>query len=161
MKTLSGPARHFSFEVQTLLQKALDLRDRYRLGEISKHGMAVATGRLKSCLDRWLNRRLSVPDNRRFAQHLAHEQPWIFSFLHCPGLDATNNVAERAIRPAVVARHTWGGNRTATGAATQQILMSVLRTYWQQQKDSFASFVQLLRSRDSQILDIVPTSSFP
>ena len=116
MKTLSGPARHFSFEVQTLLQKALDLRDRYRLGEISKHGMAVATGRLESCLDRWLNRRLSVPDNRRFAQHLAHEQPWIFSFLHCPGLDATNNVAERAIGPAVVARHTWGGNRTATGA---------------------------------------------
>src|SRR5437870_2393594 len=93
----------------------------------------------------------STPDNRRFAKHLAHEQPWIFSFLHCPGLDATNNVAERAIRPAVVARHTWGGNRTATGAATQQILMSVLRTYGQQQKDSFASFVQLLRSRDSQI----------
>ena len=112
-------------------------------------------------MDRWLNRRLSVPDNRRFVQHLAHEQPWIFSFLHCPGLDATNNVAERAIGPAVVARHTGGGNRTATGAATQQILMSVLRTYWQQQKDSFASFVQLLRSRDSQILDIVPTSSSP
>ena len=161
MKTLSGPARRFPFDVQTLLQKALDLRDRYRLGEISKHGMAVATGRLESCLDRLLNRRLSVPDNRRFANHLAHEQPWIFSFLHCPGLDATNNVAERAIRPAVVARHTWGGNRTSNGAKTQQILMSVLRTYWQQQKDSFAGLLHLLRSRDPQILDIVPTSLSP
>ena len=66
----------------------------------------------ESWLDRLLNRRLSTPDNRRFAKHLSHEQPWIFSFLHCPGFDATNNVAERAIRPAVVARHTWGGNRT-------------------------------------------------
>jgi len=161
MKTLSGPARRFPFDVQTLLQKALDLRDRYRLGKISKHGMAVATGRLEFCLDRLLNRRLSVPDNRRFAKHLAHEQPWMFLFLHCPGLDATNNVAERAIRPAVVARHTWGGNRTRNGAETQQILMSVLRTFWQQQKDSFAGMLQLLCSRDPQILDIVPTSLSP
>lgn len=161
MKTLSGPARRFPFDVQTLLQKALDLRDRYRLGEISKHGLAVATGRLESWLDRLVNRRLSTPDNRRFAKHLSHEQPWIFSFLHCPGLDATNNVAERAIRPAVVARHTWGGNRTRNGAQTQQILMSVLRTYWQQQKDSFSGIVQMLRSRGTQILDIIPASLSP
>jgi len=39
--------------------------------------------------------------------------------------------------------------------------MTVLRTYWQQQKDSFAGLVQLLRSRDPQILDIVPTSLSP
>jgi transposase len=161
MKTLSGSARRFPADVQALLQKALDLRDRYRMDEISEHGLAVATGRLESSFQRLLDRQLSAPDNRRFAKHLSHEQPWIFSFLHYPGLDATNNVAERAIRPAVVARHTWGGNRTANGAATQQVLMSVLRTYWQQHKDSFASFVQLLRSRDSQILDIVPTSLSP
>jgi transposase len=161
MKTLSGAARRFPLNVQTLLHKALDLRDRLRNGEISPHGMAVATGRIESSLDRLLKRRLSEPDNRRFAKHLVHEQPWIFSFLHCPGLDATNNVAERAIRPAVVARHTWGGNRTANGAVTQQILMSVLRTYAQQQKDSFAGFIQLLRSRALQTLDIIPASSSP
>jgi len=161
MKTLSGPARRFPADVQALLQKGLALRDRYRMDDISEHGLAVATGRLKSSFQRLLGRQLSAPDNRRFAKHLSHEQPWIFSFLDCPGLDATNNVAERAIRPAVVARHTWGGNRTSNGAQTQQILMSVLRTYWQQQKDSFAGFVELLRSRDLQILDIVPTSLSP
>jgi len=161
MKTLSGAARRFPADIQAILQQALDLRDRYRLAQISTHGLAVARGRLESRFDRLLHRRLSAPDNRRFAKHLVHEQPWIFSFLHCPRLDATNNAAERAIRPAVVARHTWGGNRTQNGANTQQILMSVLRTYWQQQKDSFAALVQLLRSRDSQILDIVPSSLSP
>src|SRR6267142_1172130 len=133
MKTLHGSARRFPGDVQTLLQKAADLRDRYRLGEISQRGLAVAAGRIESRLDRLLHRRFA-PDNRRFANHLSHEQPWIFSFLHCPGLDATNNVAERAIRPAVVARHTWGGNRTANGATNQQVLMSVVRSYWQSKK---------------------------
>jgi transposase len=106
--TLSGAARRFPFDVQSLLQKALAVRDRYRWGEISQHGLAVATGRLESLLERLLNRRLSASQNRRFAKHLAHERPWIFSFLRCPGLDATNNVAERAMRPAVIARKDLG-----------------------------------------------------
>jgi len=161
IKTLFGAARRFPRDVQTLLQKALGLRNRFRDGVISEHGLAVATGKLVVSLDRLLDRRLSSPDNRRFARHLDHELPWIFSFLHCPGLDATNNSAERAIRPAVVARKTWGGNRTANGAETQQILMSVLRTYWQQHKDSFAGMVELLRSRDPKVLDIVPSSLSP
>jgi len=37
-----------------------------------------------------------------------------------------NNAAERAIRPAVIARKTWGGNRTASGAKTKMILASIL-----------------------------------
>jgi transposase len=68
--------------------------------------------------------------NRRFATHLHHERPYLFSFLYCPDLDATNNTAERAIRPAVIRRKTWGGNRTASGAKTQEILASIPRTCW-------------------------------
>jgi transposase len=94
-------------------------------------------------MDRLLARTLRLPANRRLANHLCHEQPYLFSFLHCPGLDATNNTAERAIRPVVVARKTWGGNRTQKGARTQEVLASVLRTFWQQGKDSFAGLVQL------------------
>jgi hypothetical protein len=36
--------------------------------------------------------------------------------------------AEQAIRPAVVNRKVWGGNRTWLGAASQGILTSVLQT---------------------------------
>ena len=41
---------------------------------------------------------------------------------------ATNWRAEQAIRPAVVNRKVWGGNRTQAGAEAQSILMSVLQT---------------------------------
>jgi hypothetical protein len=40
-----------------------------------------------------------------------------------------------ALRPAVVARKTWGGNRTEADAP--QILMTVLQTRHRQGKDSF------------------------
>jgi len=53
--------------------------------------------------------------------HLRHEQPWLFTFLRCPGLDATNNAAEREMRPAVIMRKTWGGNRTRDGAEAQKM----------------------------------------
>jgi hypothetical protein len=66
------------------------------------------------------------PANQRLARHLDHERSWLFAFLYCPGLDATNNAAERAIRGMVFARKVWGGSRTWEGARTQQVLVSVL-----------------------------------
>jgi transposase len=95
------------------------------------------------------------------ARHLAHERLWVFTFLHCPGLDATNNIAERAIRGMVIARKVWGGNRTWKGARTHQILASVLRTCWQQGKDAFTRCVRLLRAPRTVILDIVPGAGRP
>jgi len=49
-------------------------------------------------------------------------------------LEATNWRAEQAIRPMVVARKVWGGNRTAIGARTQSVLLSLIQTCRQQQR---------------------------
>jgi transposase len=42
--------------------------------------------------------------------------------------EPTNWEGEQAIRPAVVNRKVWGGNRTWPGARAQGVLMSVLET---------------------------------
>ena len=63
-------------------------------------------------MNRLLKKNYRNESNRRLAKHLAHEQPWLFTFLYCPGVEATNNRAERAIRPAVMARRLCGGSRT-------------------------------------------------
>jgi transposase len=157
----SRAAAQFPMAVKTLLQQGLRLRDRYREGSVSAHGLAVATGRLEAQLDGLLDRHFHCPANQRLAKHLRHEQPHLFTFLRCPGLHATNNFAERAIRPMAMARKTWGGNRTANGARTQQILASVLRTCWQQGKDAFDQLVKLLRSAQPLLLGIVPAEPSP
>ena len=117
-------AAQFAAAVKALLQQSLQLRDRYQQGQVSRHGLAVATGRLDARLDRLLDRHFRCAENRRLANHLRHEQPYLFTFLHCPGWPATHNFTERAIRLMAMARKTWGGNRTARGARTQVIRLT-------------------------------------
>jgi len=157
----SPAAAQFPLAVKTLLQQGLRLRDRHQQGSVSAHGLAVAAGRLEVQLDRLLDRHFRCPANQRLAKHLRHEQPHLFTFLHCPGLDATNNFAERAIRLMALVRKTWGGNRTANGARTHQILASVLRTCWQQGKHAFTELVNLMRSARPILLEIVPPTPSP
>lgn len=146
----------FPLAVKQLLEQALALRDRYREKKISLHGMWTATGLLETKLDRLLDRRQHDPGNQRLAKHLRHERPHLFTFLYCPGLEATNNVAERVMRILVMIRKNWGGNRTEKGARTQAVLTSILCTAKQQDKDLFPLIVDLLRSADPKLLDLIP-----
>ena len=50
--------------------------------------------------------------NRRLLGHLRTEREHMFTFLTEPGVQATNWRAEQALRPAIVNRKSWGGNRT-------------------------------------------------
>ena len=160
MAALATPmAARFPLRVKALLEEALALRDRYLTQEISLHGLWTATGRLEVKLDRVLARTYHDPANRRLAKHLCHERPYLFTFLYCPGLDATNNAAERAIRAVIGARKNWGGNRTQTGAHAQAVLTSLVQTAKQQGKNPFDLMVQLLCSREPRpILDVVPST---
>jgi transposase len=145
------PRAPLPYHVQDVLQQALRLRDRHVAGEVSAHGLAVARGRLETRLSTILDQPSTVPAVRRFAAHLDHEWPALFSFLHDADIDATNWRAEQAIRPAVVQRKVCGGNRTWVGAQTQQILMTVFRTSRQRALDPVRIVVDLLRDRVPRI----------
>ena len=107
MIPLASPAAAcFPLLVQAVLNKALDLRDRYDRQEVSLQGLWTATGRLEAELDRILAPPRRDKANCRFRKHLLHERPYIFTFLYCPGLEPTNNFTERAIRALIGARKT-------------------------------------------------------
>lgn len=80
--------------------------------------------------------------NRRLLAHLATERQHMFTFLKQPGVQATNWRAEQALRPAIVNRKNWGENRTETGAHTQVVAMSAIRTARQQQLDPIAAMAE-------------------
>jgi transposase len=143
---LEYPGDAWIVAIKALLQTALATRDAYHTGAVSPHGLAVARGHYLERLGRLLARR---PSPRRrlalFQQHLVTEFGAVFSFLFDPTLDATNWRAEHALRPAVITRKTCGGgNRSARGAASQQVLTSVLRTADQRGLDPTAVLVALL-----------------
>lgn len=143
---LDYPGHPFVTAVKAVLQAALTTREAHHAGTVSAHGLAVARGQYLERLGRVLARRASR--QRRIAllqQHLDTEFASIFSFLFDPTLDATNWRAEQALRPAVVTRKTCGGgNRTAHGADSQQVLTSLLRTADQRGLDATDLLVTLL-----------------
>jgi transposase len=135
----------FPRRVAELLRAGLDLRDRHAAGEVSRHGMAVARGRLENQLSDLIFPCKTNAANERLAQHLWAHRDDLFTFLRQPGLDATNWRAELAIRFGVILRKVWGGSRTWAGARAQSVLMSVWRTCWQQGRSALDFLSQLLR----------------
>lgn len=61
-----------------------------------------------------------------------------------PAVPATNNEAERALRPAVVARKTSFGSRSKFGALAFARLLSIIHSWERQGKDFFEAAVAAL-----------------
>jgi transposase len=158
LETALGGTARFPHAVKRLLKKALKLRDRRDAGEISAHGLAVATGKLKAAMKRLLNRRPEEEENRRFAKHLRNEQEALFTFLKNPGLPATNYPAEQALRFLIAVRkNCGGGHRTWKGARTYVQLASVWRTALQQALNPRRIIVTMLRSpKPTVVQDLLP-----
>jgi transposase len=70
----------------------------------------------------------SEPNEEAVRKRLNKQRDHLFTFLDHGGDDATNNLAERQLRPAVIARKISCGNKTQKGARTWQILTSLAAT---------------------------------
>lgn len=151
LETARGRGREIPRAVKAILLDALNLRDRRDAGEVGEQDFQAALAGLEKRLRAQLARPVSGSDTAqgRLLRHLHREFSALFTFLSEPGLPATNWMAEQALRPAVVSRKVWGGNRTWRGARHQEWLMSVLRTSRQQHKDPGTILADLLRAPGS------------
>ena len=68
------------------------------------------------------------PCEEAVRNRLNKQRDHLFTFLEHDGVDATNNLAERQLCPAVIARKISCGNKTKKGAHTWQILASLAAT---------------------------------
>jgi hypothetical protein len=79
----------------------------------------------------------------------------LFTFVADPAVPPTNNAAERALRPLVVARKISGGTRSERGSATRMVLQSLVATWELRGLDPLAEFLTLLRA-PRPTLEIAP-----
>jgi len=124
----NGRALQFARQMTTVLQEALELKK--QKSSLDPFTFFQRARDLEARLDTLIapQRSLRDRDNARFAKRLRKHRPHLLRFLYVNELDATNNLAERMLRPAVITRKTNGCNRTKSGAATHAILSSVLVT---------------------------------
>jgi transposase-like protein len=74
----------------------------------------------------------SDPEAKRLGKRVKRHGRELTSFLWSDQIDGTNNAAERALRPAVIARKISGGSRSDRGAQATAVLLSIFRTAQQQ-----------------------------
>jgi len=150
-------AVRFSRRVAALLRRAMALKR--RRDRLTPYGYHLACRRVHRALDRLLAGTYTDPDNARLVKRLRKQRPHLLRFLDHEGLDATNNLAERELRPAVIARKLSAGNRTDAGAETHAVLASQLQTCRRQGHDILQKLGDLLRHGPGHIIDLLNAAS--
>lgn len=108
---------------------------------------------LEAELDGLLAMARDHPDVRRLQARLArHRDEWC-TFLLRPGVEPTNNPAERELRPSVILRKITYGNRSAEGLHCHSVLTSILGTARRHGADLLDFLVTLLTRPAQDALD--------
>ena len=112
--------------------------------------------RLEQCADNLVNRSDLIPSEEKIRVRLAKQRDHFFTFMYHVSVDATNNLAERQLRPAVIARKVSCGNRTLKGKRTWEILASIAATAAQRSQ----SFLDVVAER-TRLLSTHPILDSP
>lgn len=84
------------------------------------------------------------PSEERVRMRLSKQRDHLFTFLGRAEVEATNNLAERQLRPAVIGRKLSCGNKTVRGAKTWQVLSSLAATCMQRAESFVTRTIQAL-----------------
>jgi transposase len=135
-----------------LFTAAIHRRNEHLAGRVSALELERSRDADEDALLRLVRARRVVPAYETLCGHLhRHFAEW-FTFLSEPKVEATNWPAEQAIRPAVVNRKVWGGNRTEAGAEAQAVLTSVWQTAKRQGLAALDFVSQALRAFGNRLL---------
>jgi len=148
----TGRARDFGVQLKARLQEALALWHRHRdtpVADFKVEAEALQAALTSQLRDRCLKDR----DNQRLLNELGwhHDRGHVLRFLTDPRIEPTNNRAERALRPAVLARKVSHGSKNGAGAHAFAAFTSVVRTLATQRVDSLVeNLYHLFRGPDVQ-----------
>jgi transposase len=145
-------AVRFPRQVIALFSEAIRWRNETPRGLLTENQREERREAFDDRLLALVSRPRAVPEYVTLANHLwNHFEQW-FAFVFDPRVEPANWKAEQAIRPAVVNRKMWGGNRTAADTRAQSVLMSVLETCRRQAGSVVDYISQTLRAFGNRLL---------
>ena len=121
--------RRFCIGLRSLLDQARQLRRDYDAG--LRDGYEDNVAKLEAALTHYLrSRKLTDPDNQRMLEQIGrqHAAGNVLRFLHDTRLSPDNHLAEREIRPAVIARKVSHCSKNDAGADSHGVHSTVYRT---------------------------------
>lgn len=112
---------------------------RYRDGTITRAGMLRLMRPIREEVDRLLLRGAFSGNSKLtgMCEPLYDHREWLWSFLDVEGVEPTNNVSERALRPAVIWRKLSFGTQSASGSRFVETILTIVETCHRQSRNSF------------------------
>ena len=126
LETLGASGSDYLLQVQALLRTAILLKALQ--GPAPDERFAVCLSTLRARAHALLDPPRAAVIEEKVRMRLWKQRDHLFTFLERPDVPATNNLAERQLRPAVIARKISCGNKTEKGAAAWAVLASVAAT---------------------------------
>jgi transposase len=120
------PTQTWARAMQVLFRYAIHLH--HQRDQLTTDRYDVQTARIERHCDRLLKRVLDPPEAKRLQRRFLKHRDKLFIFLYRSDVDATNNVAERALRPSVIHRKVTGCFRSDWGAKAYAAIASVIDT---------------------------------
>src|SRR5215216_5486210 len=116
------------------IERLFVLWHRFRAGEYDRHGLQRRLVPLQARMGRLLRRGQENPDRKAagLCRELAKWWAALWTFARVEGVEPTNNVAERALRPAVLWRKDSFGSDSEAGSQFVERLLTVVATCRQQ-----------------------------
>ncbi|MGH8510042.1 MAG: IS66 family transposase [Gammaproteobacteria bacterium] len=143
-----GPARLFGEVLKSQLQAAIGLYHAFHDPEKKGRDYDERVRAMEWEVSHHLRpRALKDRDNQRLLNELGrhHEQGNLLRFLHDPtAIEPTNNAAERALRPAVIARKVSQCSKNERGAAASSAFRSVIGTLKKRGGDVLEKLTRLI-----------------
>ena len=100
----------------------------------------------RKVLRQWIRKEYSIEKVRKFIGKINNGFDYWFTFIINPGVEPTNNRAERALRPHVVLRKILGTLRNDKGTSIHERIMTTLATWGQRGLNSLQMLTEKLAS---------------
>ena len=135
--TQSDEAISFAQTMEKLRKRLMAIWYRFKAGDISREELIKKTKPVKNAIKRCLKQYLHSQERcvETLSANLYKRFDDLFTFIFHEGVEPTNNIAERGIRPAVQWRKICFGNRSNNGAILTSRLLTVTRTCWLQKRN--------------------------
>lgn len=121
---------------------------RYRDGTITRAGMLRLMRPIREEIDSLLLRGAFSGNSKLMGmcQPLYDHRQWLWTFLDVEGVEPTNNVSERALRPAVIWRKLSFGTQSTRGSRFVETILTVVETCHRQSRNSFEYLTAALQA---------------
>lgn len=151
LESKCGSAQSFGAVLKSQLQEAIALYKSFHDPESKLRNYVGSVRALELEISWHLRpRQLTDRDNQRLLNEIGrhHERGNLLRFLHSPvTVEPTNNAAERALRPAVIARKVSQCSKNERGAAAYSAFKSVIGTLKKNGGDVLEKLTRLIAPR--------------